>query len=70
MNDLQFTKLDPPEKRRAYVFPGPNIVAFENVTAVCVRPSGTHRLETADGMKHIVNTGWLAITLEMDAWTF
>lgn len=67
--DLNFTKLTPPEKKRIYHFPGRSL-AIENVVAVCVRPSGSHRLETADGKKWIVNPGWLAIELDMEAWTF
>jgi hypothetical protein len=67
--DLNFTKLEPPERKRIYHFPGRSIV-IENVVAVAVRPGGTHRLETADGRKWIVNPGWLAIELDMDAWTF
>lgn len=66
---LEFTKLDPPERRRVYHFPGGK-VEIENVAAVCVRSSGTHRIETADGKKYIVNPGWLAIELDMDGWTF
>ncbi len=69
MTNLQFTKLDPPERKRAYYFPGGK-VEIENVTAICVRQSGTHRIETASGEKYIINPGWFAIRLEVDAWTF
>jgi hypothetical protein len=58
-----------PKRGRTYLFPSGK-VAFENVVAVCVRPSGTHRLELADGRKVIVNPGWLAVELDMDEWTF
>lgn len=44
-SELQFVKLDPPERKRIYYFPGRELV-IENVSAVCVRPSGTHRIET------------------------
>lgn len=65
----EFVDLIAPERKRTYHFPTGD-VSFCDVVRVCVRPSGTHRLETADGKKHIVNPGWLALTLDMDAWTF
>ena len=61
--------IHPPEKRRTYRFAN-GAVSFENVVAVGVRKSGTHRIETEDGLKHIVPTGWLAITLDIKDWTF
>lgn len=67
--DLKFLRIDPPERKRIYVFPSGQVI-FENVVEICVRPSGTHRLVTADGKKHIVSIGWLSITLEVDEWTF
>lgn len=65
----EFVKIDPPEKSRTYRFSGGS-VTFTNVTHVCVRPSGTHRLQTADGKKHIVSIGWLSIELDIENWTF
>lgn len=64
-----FVKLDAPERLRTYHFPN-GTVSFAEVTKVAVGKSGTHRLETADGKKHIVNSGWLSITLDMDEWSF
>ena len=61
--------INPPEKRRTYRFANGE-VSFEHVRAVGVRKSGTHRIETVDGLKHIVPAGWLAITLDIDDWTF
>lgn len=61
--------LNPPERKRTYYFPSGQTVTLVNVTALCVSASGTHRLETADGMKWIVRTGWLGIELDMDNWT-
>ena len=52
-----------------YHYAGGHTITLKNVTGLCVRPSGTHRLETADGRKWIVPPGWLAIELDMDAWT-
>jgi len=66
---LEFKKLSPTENKRTYHYPDGKFTV-ENVSAVCVRPSGTHRLETATGQKYIVRAGWLAIELDMDAWTF
>lgn len=64
-----FTKLDPPETLRIYHFPGGETFRLDNVTALAVSASGTHRLETQDGKKWIVPTGWLAIELDMKDWT-
>lgn len=69
MSKPEFTSIDPPEKMRVYIFAGGEKVSFENVTGLAVSKSGTHRLETVDGRKHIVPVGWLSITLEMDDWT-
>ncbi len=69
MPDLDFTRIEPPEKKRTYLFANGQ-VSFENVVAVCIRPSGSHRLELADGRKIIVAANWLAIELEIGSWTF
>lgn len=66
---MNFTKLDPPERKRTYHFRGQSI-SYENVTAIEVRSSGRHRLELADGRKIIVQPDWLAVELEVDSWTF
>lgn len=57
------------EQARTYVFASGE-VRIEGVARVCVRASGTHRIETNDGTKYIVPSGWLAIRLEVDKWTF
>jgi len=62
-------RLEKPEKSRTYHYADHSRVIL-NVTAVCVRPSGSHRLETADGKKWIVQPGWEAIELDMEDWTF
>lgn len=67
---IEMQALSPPEKSRTYHFPGGEMLRLENVVAVCVRSSGTHRLETGDGRKWIVPTGWIGIELEVDTWTF
>lgn len=62
-------KLDPPEKERRYVYADGSILSYLNVTAFCARPSGSHRLELADGRKVIVIPGWRAVELYVENWT-
>lgn len=69
-----FTKLNPPERSRTYVFANNERLTYRFVHAICVRPSGTHRLEigspdTGNELKVIVPSGWLAIEIDTDAWT-
>ena len=71
MNEkLEFVDLVAPERRRTYIYADGKTVTFDNVVKVCTRPSGTHRLETSDGKKHIILRSFLAISLDMDKWTF
>lgn len=70
MAAINWTELNPPERKRAYVFPDGTRLELENVTRVEVRDSGKHRVETADGRKVFVSPGWLWMELDMDAWTF
>lgn len=63
-------KLDPPERSRTYHFPNGDKFLLSDVVAVGVGQSGSHRLETADGKKYIVNKNWLAIELDVDFWTY
>jgi len=56
------TKLN--EIERAYTFPNNNIISLENVKELIVRPSGTHRLKTKDGIMHIIPTGWIHIQIK------
>ena len=58
------------EKSRTYVFDSGFKLTFKDVVRLCVRPSGTHRLETADGLKHIVSNKWIAIHVDTNAWSF
>jgi hypothetical protein len=57
------------ETSRKYIFPNGE-VTIRNVKKLVVRPSGNHRLGTADGKKHIVRAGWLAIEIEAREWSF
>ena len=63
-------KLNPVEIRRIYTFPNDNEVTLRKVTEVTVRPSGTHRLKTEDGMLHIIPVGWIHIAIDAEDWTF
>jgi len=56
------------EKSRTYVFPSGRY-EVAGVTGVCVRPSGSHRLQLADGGKRIVAPGWLAIEVVAESWS-
>ena len=66
---MNLVKLEPAEKSRTYYFKD-HFVRLNNVTAVAVSDSGTHRIETADGKKHIVPSGWYHIALDVESWTF
>lgn len=64
-----FASIDPPEESRTYIFPTGQ-VTIRNVCALLVRPSGTHRIDTSDGLKYIIPTGWLAIKFKAEKWSF
>lgn len=66
----KFVDLEPVESWREYTFPGGEVVRVEGVSKVAVSESGTHRLETASGRKHIVPSGWIHIEIDVEAWTF
>ena len=60
------------EAARIYVFRvGKDTAEFrvEGVTRICVRPSGTHRLETASGRKFIIPAGWIALEIVAAEWS-
>lgn len=67
--EFDWKTIDAPERARTYIFPTGEL-RIENVSRLCVRSSGTHRIETTNGNKYIVPTGWLGIKLEMEAWSF
>ena len=67
---IELTPLTVTEKSRTYHFKDGGTFCVRDVTAICVRPSGTHRLETLDGRKWIVPSGWYAIELDVAEWTF
>lgn len=70
MADIKWNHLKQPERKRTYHFPGGDVLTFENVIRVEVRDSGKHRIETADGRKAFVSTGWLWMEIETPEWSF
>lgn len=68
MSELTFIAVN--EQSRTYTFPGGYKVALEGVVGINVSNSGTHRIDTKDGKKHIVPTGWIHIEFDADRWTF
>jgi hypothetical protein len=69
MNNLQWQEVKG-EKSRTYHFANGNqTLTINEVTKLCVRPSGNHRLETASGKKFIVRD-WVAIEIEAERWDF
>lgn len=67
--EMEFSEVKNGEKHRTYVFAGGRFT-IANVSRVAVRPSGSHRVETADGKKYIVSSGWLVIEIDADEWSF
>jgi hypothetical protein len=70
MGDMEFKEITNGERSRTYIYSGNHELTIKNVVRVCVRPSGTHRLETKDGEKLIVAGGWMAIKIDADTWSF
>ena len=70
VTDLNFVEINPPERERTYVFSDAQELSFKNVTGICIRPSGNHRLNLASGKKAIVKGDWRAIILDTDEWKF
>ncbi len=68
MSDLAFVDLKNGERSRTYIFAAGKFTV-ENVARICVRPSGSHRLETKDGRKFIVAAGWIVIEVVAEEWS-
>lgn len=56
------------EASRTYVFASGS-VKIDGVSGLCVRPSGSHRLNTTSGKKYVVAAGWLAIEVDAADWS-
>jgi hypothetical protein len=67
MSSPEFTVVA--EQNRTYTFPSGK-VTLTGVQSINVSKSGTHRINTADGKKHIVPPGWIHIEFDAPKWTF
>lgn len=63
---LTLNPLVPAERSRTYHFAGGESTTMFNVTHLLVRPSGNHRLRTADGKLHIIPPVFLRIEIDSD----
>lgn len=61
--------VSPVERSRVYTFPGGDQVEIKGVSGIYVRESGSHRLNTEDGLRHIVAAGWLHIEIDAEGWS-
>ena len=57
------------EQARTYTFPHGKVTITE-VVGINVSKSGTHRINTKDGKKHIVPPGWIHIEFDAPHWSF
>jgi len=67
MEKPTFTEVN--KQTRIYYFPTGTIKVVD-VISINVSKSGTHRINTADGKKHIIPSGWLHIEFDAAEWTF
>jgi hypothetical protein len=58
------------KQNRTYHFPKGEKVCIKNIVSINVSKSGTHRINTKNGKKHIVPSGWLHIEFDAEEWTF
>lgn len=58
------------EQDRTYHFANGATVKLEGVVSINVSNSGTHRINTRDGKKHIIPSGWIHVEFSADEWTF
>jgi hypothetical protein len=71
----KWIELEKPERKRTYIYAPPcdgspeGKIEFTNVTAIYASESGIHYLECDQG-KVIVQFGWVAIILDVEAWTY
>lgn len=71
--EITMTELNERSRTYYYLRGGQSYQAFvpvrlERVVGICVRPSGNHRLKTADGMLHIMPPGFVHIEIDADDW--
>lgn len=58
------------ERSRTYYFENDRKLRINNVVAVCVRQSGTHRLKTKEGKFWVIPATWLGIEIDCNEFTF
>lgn len=70
MAEIDGTTTQLNELSRTYKFAAGSITLL-NVLELTTRPSGTHRLKTADGHLHVVRSDWLSIEIDVESkeWT-
>jgi len=65
---IEFIKVN--EQNRTYTFPSGTKVTLNGVLSINVSKSGTHRINTRDGKKHIIPSGWINIEFDAKDWSF
>jgi hypothetical protein len=58
------------KQNRVYEYPKGDKIEVNGVISINVSKSGTHRLNTDDGKKHLIKPGWLHIEFDAEEWTF
>ena len=64
----EFIKVE--KQNRVYTFPNGAQIEIKNVISINVSKNGTHRINTEDGKKHIIPSGWVHIEFDADEWSF
>lgn len=57
------------ERQRKYLYPDGQEIVLSGVVSIAVSDSGNHRLNTADGKKHIIAPGWRHIEIDAAEWS-
>lgn len=63
---IEFTEVQ--EQSRTYHYAGDVTFTVDKVIRFAA-PGSTHRLETSDGRKLIINGDWLAIDIDTENWS-
>ncbi len=71
---MEFKEIDPIEVSRTYGFPNEEMITIDGAYELAVSDSGKHYINSIDEdgneLKWIVNTGWLAICIDVEEWSF
>lgn len=68
MSQIEFVTVN--EQTRTYNFSDGASVTIEGIVSINVSKSGTHRINTKDGKKHIIPPKWIHIEFNADKWSF